>query len=382
MKQRKIMFVDHIAVMGGAELSLLDLATAYVNTSKVLLFEDGTLRQRLEQAGVKVSIIPVSDTMLKLRTSGGLSSLATLPELWQIAAQIAKEATGYELIIANSQKAFITAALATLKDSPPVLWHLRDILTAKHFSRINRLVAVFLANRFATQVLVNSQATGKAFVLAGGKEKLYRVVYNGFDSQRFDTVSSQDIAKLRSQLGINHDVPVVGLFSRLSYWKGQHILLEAVKELPQVQVILVGEALFGEQDYVAELKLLAAIPELAGRVHWLGFRDDIPTLMKVCDIVVHTSTEPEPFGRVIVEGQLAQKPVIASAEGGALELITDGKTGLLFPPQDVLALRQLIKRLINDRTLAQSIAQQGYDSAKNNFALETILKDFAKAIAF
>ena len=382
MKQRKILFIDHTAVMGGAELSLLDLATAYANTSKVLLFEDGILRQRLEQAGVKVSIAQASDAMLNLRASGGLKSLAIIPELWQMATRITEEAVGYELIVANSQKAFITSALATLQDSPPVLWHLRDILTAKHFSPINRLVAVFLANRFATQVLVNSRATGQAFVQAGGKEQLYRVVYNGFDSQRFDTVNRQDTIQFRAQLGIDDDVPVVGLFSRLSYWKGQHILLEAVKELPQVQVILVGEALFGEQDYVSELKLLAAIPELAGRVHWLGFRDDIPTLMKSCDIIVHTSTEPEPFGRVIVEGQLAQKPVIASAAGGALELIIDGKTGLLFSPQDILALRQLIKRLINDRTSAQSIAQQGYDSAKSNFALETILKDFAEAIAF
>lgn len=381
MKQHKILFIDHTAVMGGAELSLLDLATAYANTSKVLLFEDGTLRKRLEQAGVEVRIAQASDAMLNLRASGGLKSLAIIPELWQMATCITKEAVGYDLIVANSQKAFITAALATLQGSPPVLWHLRDILTAKHFSRINRLVAVFLANRFATQVLVNSKATGQAFVEAGGKEHLYRVVYNGFDSQRFDTVNHQDIAKLRDQLDIDQNVPVVGLFSRLSYWKGQHILLEAVKELPQVEVILVGEALFGEQDYVAELKLLAAIPELAGRVHWLGFRDDIPTLMKACDIVVHTSTEPEPFGRVIVEGQLAQKPVIASAAGGALELITDGKTGLLFPPQDALALRQLIKGLISDRSLAESIAQQGYDSAKSNFALETILKDFAQTIS-
>lgn len=381
MKQRKILFIDHTAVMGGAELSLLDLATAYSSTSKVLLFEDGILRQRLEEAGVEVCVIPASSTMLKLKTSGGLSSLATIPELWQMAARIAQEATGYELIVANSQKAFVTAALATLRGCPPVFWHLRDILTAKHFSRVNRLVAVFLANRFASQVLVNSQATGQAFVAAGGKEKLYRVVYNGFDSQRFDRVSSQDLTNLRTQLGINQDVPLVGLFSRLSYWKGQHILLEAIKELPQVQVILVGEALFGEQEYVEELKLLAASPELVGRVHWLGFRDDVPTLMKACDIVVHTSTEPEPFGRVIVEGQLAHKPVIASAAGGALELIIDRQTGFLVPPQDALALRQSIKELISNPVLAKAIAQQGYDSAKNNFALETILKDFAKAIA-
>ncbi|MEO1692579.1 MAG: glycosyltransferase, partial [Cyanobacteria bacterium J06631_6] len=144
---------------------------------------------------------------------------------------------------------------------------------------------------------------------------------------------------------------------------------------------LVGEALFGEQEYVAQLKELAAIPELAGRVHWLGFRNDVPTLMKACDVVVHTSTEPEPFGRVIVEGQLAQKPVIAAAAGGALELIENGKNGYLFPPEDNQALSRLIAQLISDRHQAQTIAQQGYQDAQTNFALPTILKSFASAIA-
>lgn len=380
MKQHKILFVDHTAVMGGAELSLLDLATAYAETSKVLLFQDGILRERLEQAGVEVKVAPVSKTMLNLRTSGGLGSLITIPELWQIAGYLAQEAVGYDLILANSQKAFITAALSSLRGSPAVLWYLHDILTAKHFSQINRLVAVLLANRFASKVLVNSQATEQAFVAAGGKAKLTHVVYNGFEPQKFDLVNFEDVQKIRAQLGIG-DAPLVGLFSRLSYWKGQHVLLEAVKHLSEVQVILVGTALFGEQEYVSELKALAEIPELAGRVHWLGFRDDIPTLMKACDIIVHTSTEPEPFGRVIVEGQLAQKPVIASAAGGALELIENTNNGYLFPPGDAIALGQLIQKLIKNPDLAKTLGQQGYLDGQQNFSLQTILASFAQALS-
>ncbi|NJK56502.1 MAG: glycosyltransferase family 4 protein [Pleurocapsa sp. SU_5_0] len=379
MKQHRILFVDHTAVMGGAELSLFDLATAYADTSKVLLFQDGILRQRLEQAGVEVKIAPVSNTMLNLRTSGGLSSLATIPELWSIAGYIAREAKGYDLILANSQKAFITTALASLRGSPVIVWHLRDILTAKHFSQVNRLVAVLLANQFAAKVLVNSQATGQAFVAAGGKEKLTRVVYNGFDPQKFDLVNFDDVKKIRDQLGIGNTF-LVGLFSRFSYWKGQHVLLEAIKHLPKVHVLLVGTALFGEQEYVAELKTLAEIPELKGRVHWLGFRDDIPILMKACNIIAHTSTEPEPFGRVIVEGQLAQKPVIASAAGGALELIKDGVNGYLYPPGDAIALSKLIEKLIEDPSLAKTLGQQGYANAKQNFSLETILASFKQAL--
>ncbi len=380
MEQHKIVFVDHTAVMGGAELSLLDLAAAYAETSKVLLYEDGTLRERLEQKRVSVEIDKASTAMLNLKASGGLSSLSYIPELWRIAGNVSRVASGYDLIVANSQKSFITAALATLRNSPPVIWHLRDILTAKHFSKINRLVAIFFANRFASRVIVNSQATAKAFVAAGGRKELCHVVYNGFQSQKFDVVTPEQTAQIRSQLGIG-DAPLVGLFSRLSYWKGQHILLEAVKKLSKVHVILVGEALFGEQEYVSELKELSTAPELEGRIHWLGFRDDIPTLMKTCDLVAHTSTEPEPFGRVIIEGQLAQKPVVASAAGGALELIEDGVNGYLFSPGDSSALSNLIAKLISNPSQAEILAEKGYESAKQNFSLESTLKSFKQAIS-
>ncbi|HHP7230957.1 MAG TPA: glycosyltransferase family 4 protein [Xenococcaceae cyanobacterium] len=379
-KQPKILFVDHTAVLGGAELSLLDLATAYAQTSKVVLFKNGPLCLRLQNAGVEVKITQASETMLNLRTSGGLNSLITIPELWKIAGQITQEAKNSDLILANSQKAFIGAALATLRGSPPVIWYLHDILTADHFSRLNRQVAVILANQFATRVLVNSEATGKAFVAAGGKAELVRVVYNGFHSEPFDQVSVAAAQQIRTQLKID-DAPLIGLFSRLSPWKGQHILLSAVKDLPQVHVMLVGDALFGEQEYVASLKSLAATPELQGRVHWLGFRNDIPTLMKACDMIVHTSTEPEPFGRVIVEAQLAQRPIIATAAGGALELVESEKTGLLFSPEDAQTLKTQIERLINDRPWATLLAQQGYESAKTNFAWTKILASFQQAIA-
>jgi glycosyltransferase involved in cell wall biosynthesis len=380
MKQRKILFVDHTAVLGGAELSLLDLAYAYRETSQVLLLSDGVLRLRLENLGVKVKLLEASQQVLELRTSGGIKALNTIPQLWQLAKKLATAAQGFDVIHANSQKAFIVSALARLHGSPKVVWYLHDILTARHFSSINRRVAVTLANRFAAKVLVNSQATGKAFVAAGGKENLVSVVYNGFKSEPFDRVSTQEIKDLRDSLGIENTI-LVGLFSRLSYWKGQHLLLQAIEQLPQVHAILVGDALFGEEAYVSYLKTIADKPELKNRVHWLGFRDDIPTLMKACDVIVHTSTEPEPFGRVIVEGQLAHKPVIASAAGGALELIEDGKTGLLFSSGDAIALRGQIQKLVEDAAFSKTLAEQGCSSAITNFALENILDSFDRAIA-
>ena len=379
MKRRRVLFVDHAAVLGGAELSLLDLAIDYRDTSEVLLFADGPFRERLEAAQVKVKVIPAPQAILSVRSSGGLSAVKALPALWWMARQIAAAGREFDLVHANSQKAFIAAAIATLMGGRPVVWHLRDIVTAPHFSSVNRAIAVFLANRRVSQVLVNSRATREAFIAAGGREDLVTLVYNGIASDPFDNLASDQSAQIRDQLGIG-DAPLVGVFSRLSYWKGQHILLEALRELPNVHALLVGEALFGEAEYASRLEAMAAAPELAGRVHMLGFRNDVPALMSACNIVVHTSTEPEPFGRVIVEGQLAKRPVVAAAAGGAVELIQDGVTGHLVPPGDSVALAKVIAELLSDPIAAYMLAERGYIHAKDTFSLKSLLKAFEQAL--
>lgn len=379
MKRRRVLFVDHTAVMGGGELCLLDLAAAYRETSQVLLFADGPFRERLEAAGVSVKVAPAPEAALTMRASGGLSALKVLPALWWMARQVAEAGRGFELVHANSQKALIASALATLMGGPPVVWYLHDILTAGHFSRLNRRIAVSLANTRTALVLVNSRATGEAFVAAGGRRKLVSLLYNGFSSDAFDHLAPEKPAEIRTELGIN-DAPLVGVFSRISYWKGQHVLLEALRELPEVHALFVGEALFGEVEYTSHIKALAATPELEGRVHWLGFRSDVPALMAACNIVAHTSTEPEPFGRVIVEGQLAQRPVVASATGGPAELIQDGVTGSLVPPNDPVALAKTIRELLADPSATAALAEQGRTQARTNFSLEALLAALDKAL--
>lgn len=378
--RQRILFVDHAAVMGGAELSLLDLAIAYRKTSQVLLFEDGPFRERLESAGVNVQVAAASKSLLSVRASSGLSALKVLPSLWSMAQYIREHSQDFDLIHANSQKAAVAATIARWMGAPPMVWHLRDILTASHFSPLNRRLAIILANAHASQVIVNSRATGDAFIEAGGKPDLVRLVYNGVASQPFEHVTHGQIQDIRAELGIAPDTPLVGSFSRLSYWKGQHILLDALRELPHVHAMIVGNALFGEDEYAKQLKTLADSPELAKRIHWMGFRNDIPVLMKACTIVVHTSTEPEPFGRVIVEGQLAQRPVIATNAGGAKELIEDGVTGCLVPPNDIGALRHVLRKLLDDSDLAQNLAKQGFSYAQKAFSLETLLSTFDNVI--
>lgn len=379
-REHQIMFIDHSAVLGGAELSLLDLAVAYRDRSKVFLFEEGPFYDCLKASGISAEVIPASKGFLQIKASTGLTGLKAFPVLWKIAKYILQESQKFDVIHANSQKAFIAVALARWMGSPPIIWHLRDILTASHFSSLNRRLAIGLANAQASQVIVNSRATGDAFVASGGNPELVRLVYNGVSAKPFESVNLDHVNSLRADFNITGETPLIGCFSRLSYWKGQHVLLQAAQSLPDVHILLVGKALFGEEEYVTELKALANSPELAGRVHWLGFRQDIPELMATCTIIAHTSTEPEPFGRVIIEGQMSRRPVIATAAGGARELIEDGKTGCLVSPGDAGELELTIRRLLENPDKMELLAQQGFIWAHSKFSLAALLENFDQAL--
>ncbi|MBM3889663.1 MAG: glycosyltransferase family 4 protein, partial [Verrucomicrobia bacterium] len=233
---------------------------------------------------------------------------------------------------------------------------------------------------FCARVIANSRATAAAFVANGGRPDRVRVVLNGIDPAPFQRLAAEEIDALRGQLGVA-GVPTVGVFSRLAPWKGQHVLLEALSQLPGAHALLVGEALFGEQDYANTLRELAVKLGIADRVHFLGFRQDIPQLMSLVDVVAHTSVTPEPFGRVLVEGMLARRPVVAARAGGVLEIVEDGVTGLLVAPGDARGLASVLRDLFADPNKARALAEAGYATAIQRFSVEALLRGVTEQVS-
>jgi glycosyltransferase involved in cell wall biosynthesis len=260
-----------------------------------------------------------------------------------------------------------------------VVWGLHDLLTLDHFSQMHIRLDVALANRFAARVIANSTASAEAFIAQGGRREMVHVVHNGISASQFDAVTETEVADLRHELGLNGST-VVGVFSRLSNWKGQHVALDALRHLPEVRLLLVGGALFGEQEYECALRAQAARLGLTSRVRFLGFRSDIPRLMRLADVILHTSTAPEPFGRVIVEGMLARRPVVAARAGAVGEIVEDGITGLLVPPGDSRALASAIQQLLSDPVGAEQIARAGRASAETRFAVDTMVNAQSRVI--
>lgn len=374
----KILFLDQSGKPGGAELCLIDIAKPYRDSCLVGLFADGAFRQLLEQQDIPVEVLATTPIQVR-KESSVVQGLSSVGSLLPLIAKVAQNARDYDLIYANTQKALVVGALASLFSRRPLVYHLHDILSPDHFSRTNRAIAVTLANTTAKLVIANSQASQAAFVEAGGRSHLTQVVYNGFEPELYRTDASIR-ETLRQQLGLDGRF-IIGHFSRLSPWKGQHILIEALTYCPEdVTAILVGEALFGEQEYAQSLHQQVAKLGLEERVRFLGFRSDVVQLMSACDVVAHTSTAPEPFGRVVVEAMLCGRPVIAAKAGGVVELVEHGRTGWLVPAGEPTLLAEAIAICKEQPDVTATVAHQARDTASQRFHMNTINQQIAQLL--
>jgi glycosyltransferase involved in cell wall biosynthesis len=172
-----------------------------------------------------------------------------------------------------------------------------------------------------------------------------RVIPRGVDPAVFDPalVSGNRIAKLAAEWRLPDGVRTVVLPGRLTSWKGHTVLLDAIARLnrPDVMCVFVGSHQ-GRQNYARDLEHQAARLGIAGRLRLAGQCDDMPAALALSDVVVHASTKPEAFGRVVIEAQAMARPVIAADLGGPVETVRHGDTGWRVRPNDPDALAAAI----------------------------------------
>jgi glycosyltransferase involved in cell wall biosynthesis len=157
-------------------------------------------------------------------------------------------------------------------------------------------------------------------------------------------------------------------------WKGQDVTLKAVAalapEFPTLKCVLAGGVVRGAEWFHERIVEFVAAQGLGGRVQLLGSRKDVPDVLNALDVVVHASVTPEPFGRILIEAMSLGKPLIASGAGGVLEIVEDGRSGLLVPPGDASAMAAALRRLLADPALRASIGAAGRTRAHDHFSVE------------
>lgn len=176
-----------------------------------------------------------------------------------------------------------------------------------------------------------------------------RIIPRGVDPRRFDPaiVSGERIVRLARAWRIHDDAAVVLLPGRLTRWKGQAVLLEALARMRRADAVavLAGDDQ-GRYGFRAGLEALAERLGLGSRVRIVGDCPDMPAALMLADVAVSASIEPEAFGRVVVEAQAMGRPVVASAHGGAAETVSPGETGWLVPPGDAGALAHALDQAL------------------------------------
>ena len=156
------------------------------------------------------------------------------------------------------------------------------------------------------------------------------------------------------------------MVAHLTPWKGHEDFLRIARiisdAIPQARFLVAGGAIYeteGHRGYAESLRRRAAELELADRVTFLGTRDDVPKILASLDVLVHCPTAPEPYGRVVIEGMAAQRPVVASNAGGVPEIVEHEITGLLIAPGNVHGFAGAVLRLLGDSALRRRMGDAG-----------------------
>ncbi|MCW3057118.1 MAG: glycosyltransferase [Solirubrobacterales bacterium] len=341
-KRPRVVYLDHVARLSGGEIALLRVLPhlRHIN-AHVILGEEGPLADRLAQAGVSVEVLPIAASLRDLRREsvrvGGASPVA----VWQTLTYVARLARRLrrlrpDIVHTNSLKAGVYGTLAARALGIPVVWHVRDRISADYIPRpAVRLIRALV--RLADGLVANSTAT------------LETVSSASRDSPSWVISDSVELSPYAREA--DGGATTFGMLGRIAPWKGQDLFLRAfASAFPdgEERAVVVGAPMFGEEDYELELHELVSRLGLTGRVEFRGFRENIWRELARFDVLVHASVIPEPFGQVVLEGMAAGLAVLAPDEGGPAAVIADGETGQLFRSRDADSLAAAMRALSDD----------------------------------
>jgi glycosyltransferase involved in cell wall biosynthesis len=378
---RRVGILESGTGIGGAEVNIFSLAQPLRKRGwelVVLVPGEGTLTRALDQRGIpwhEIRAAPFKSTSRYWGRTKVMDPLAVLYDTAIILSQaravtrLIREAK-IELLQTNSMLSHLTGGLAAKWSRIPCVWHLQDIVGGKSGLGLFRRVLNLGARTLADTVICISEAVAQQLDSTRARRKGV-IIFNGVDVDRF---TPNGEAPYRAEwLGERYQF-VVGQIGRLTPWKGQEFLLAAARcakedNLP-VRFVIIGDDGFGQPGYRKQLGELAKRFDLGDRVIFAGWLEDIPGALRSLDLVVHATRAPEPFGLVVAEAMASGRPVVVADHGGAREVVGSNQNGRLVPPEDIQALYQAIRCLLNDPAESARIGSSARARVEANLALD------------
>jgi glycosyltransferase involved in cell wall biosynthesis len=315
-------------VTGGVERGTVEIAAALAQAGwrSIVASSGGPMVRELERAGAQHVTLPLA-TKNPLAIRRNIGRLARLIE-----------AENIDLVHARSRAPAWSAFYAARRTGRRFVTTFHNVYGGE--TRLKRAYNAIMA-RGERVIAISDFVGAHARSVYHVTPSQLRIIPRGVDRSRFDpeSIAQPRIITLAKEWRLQDGVPVVMLPGRLTRWKGHLQLIEAVASMPhrELQVVFVGSD-DAKPGFRRELLRRIEQHRLGGVFHIVGECRDMPAAMMLADVVVSASTEPEGFGRVIIEAQAMGRPVIATDHGGARETVLPGETGWLVPPGDRGAL--------------------------------------------
>lgn len=360
-KKFNILYLHNESIMGGAEISLLNLVKRLNKELFIPHFvcsKEGPFIDELR----KIKIPPDFVQFPSIRWPNPVQICSTIRSLIDI---IKKKQIN--LIHSNQPRSNLFGAIAAKIKTIPIVWHER-CLERGRFDSDN--IFSFLPDR----IICNSGAVKNRFTKGAKTATKIRTIINGVDLREFNPELNGSI--IRKEFDIDEDEPIIGTIGRIDPEKGYECFLESARIILQdfknVRFLVVGGA--NNPSLEGSLYEMSVEKGIDKKTIFTGFRRDIPQLLASMDVVVLPS-EIDACSRVLFESMAMRKPLVAANAGGTPEIVQDGITGLLVKPGDSSEMAKCIKKLLDDKYLAEQYGNAGRKRVEMMFTIEKNIRE-------
>jgi glycosyltransferase involved in cell wall biosynthesis len=394
----KIAYLNPSGSLGGAESCLLDILASLRAAEpgwslRLIVGSDGPLVSRAEQLGVPTKVVPFPRALATLGDAGFAGTNGDRRGRLHLAARLFYATPGVlayvrqlrralhelapDLVHTNGFKMHVLAAWAR-PAGVPVIWHIHDYVGPRpvmaHLLR-------WYAGRCAAAV-ANSRSVAADVESVCGRGHKICTVPNAIDLARFSPEGPKlNLDALAGLSPASKETVRVGLLGTFAWWKGHKTFLQALSLLPPslpIRGYVIGGPVYqtgDSQQSLSHLRSLTAQLKLSDKVGFTGFVEDPASAMRALDIIVHASSQPEPFGLVIVEAMACGRALIASPTGGAAEILELGKNALGHPPGNAVALAERIAELASNPELRARLGRAGRVTSESRYDRSRLASD-------
>ncbi len=351
-------------------MQLIDLFISKDFNVHVVLPERGKLDDFLNEKEITISYQELGVLRKKyLNPLGLFNRLVTNIKAIKFLSNYIKNYS-IDLVYTNTST-ILCGGIAAKKNGIPSLFHVHEIPTG------NKLYEIFsgkIINRISNKVLTVSNSVKNHWLKNINEYKIERV-YNGIEYKKMDSVI---------KLEKDHDDFIITSVARLIPYKGHKYLIEIAEELikksKKFKFLIVGDTLSSYGSYEKSVKQKVKELGLENHIKFLGFRNDVPSILNYSDLFIHTAISPDPLPTVLFESLYNDLPTVATNLGGAIEILDNGNNGLLIPYKDSKKAANLINEYCSNTKMQKNHLENSKKNFKINFSSQSFNKNILKEV--